>query len=142
MIKAIMESAPMGVAQLRNVARIATRTMGVNGAWQQRPRDLLADVCILLRISSLHLIEDYALVTERRLRVFEFEVPALLVQGEGFEKRVEDDVKVDTDQVIEILEIGAGDRIAGLVGEGHGVDEGRARALEEVHEQLLHWILA
>src|SRR5690349_11714277 len=142
MIKALVECPPTSVAQVRNVARVATRTMGIDGVWQQRPRNLLADVCIWLRVSSLHLIEDHALVTERRTRLFEFDGPAFLVQGVRLKERVEDDVKVDIDKVIEVLEIGAGDRITGLVRECHRVDEGRAGALEELHEQLLHWVLA
>src|SRR5262252_8596242 len=102
MIKALMKCAPVSVAQFRNVTRIAPRTMGVNRVWQQRPRDLLADVCILLRVSPLHLVEDHALVAERRMGAFELEMPAFLIQSVGLKQRVEHDVEVDIDEVVEV----------------------------------------
>jgi len=43
--------------------------------------------------------------------------------------RVEDRVEVDVDEVVEVGEVGGGDRVAGAVGVGERVQEGVQRAL-------------
>ena len=89
MIEAVMKFAPTSVAQFRDMARIATRAVGVNGVRQQRPCNLLADVGILQRVGALHLVKNYALVAQWRIGAVELEVPTFLVEGVGLEKRIE-----------------------------------------------------
>ncbi len=53
---------------------------------------------------------------------------------------MEDGVHIDPDQIHEILIIPAGNRIHGLVGVGHGVEEGFQGAFHQFHEGLLYRI--
>src|SRR5262249_10472800 len=56
--------------------------------------------------------------------------------------RMEHGVEVDVDQVVEILQVLARDRIAGLVRICHGVEEGIERALHQLHKRVLDRVLA
>ena len=58
------------------------------------------------------------------------------------DQRIKNRIKIDIDQVIEVSEILACDRIAGLVRKGHRIKEGVQRAFHELDEWFLHRILA
>ena len=51
-------------------------------------------------------------------------------------------VQVDIDQVVEVLYVLAGDRVAGLVRVGHRVEEGVERAFGQLDEGLFGRVLA
>jgi hypothetical protein len=69
-------------------------------------------------------------------------MPALLFEGVRADARVEHGVEIDIDQVVEILQILARDRVTGLVGIGECVEEGVERALHQLDERVLDGIFA
>ena len=64
-------------------------------------------------------------------------MPAFLPEDAFVDARKENRIEVDVDEVVEILSIGAGVGVAGLVGLGERIQERLKRALEELHERLL-----
>ena len=85
-------------------------------------------------VHALHFVEDHAFVAERARRAVGFDVPAFLLEAVLVDAGEEHGVEVDVDEVVEILKVGAGDRVAGLVREGEGVEEGLERPLEQFDE--------
>ena len=73
------------------------------------------------------------------LRQVQFVVPALLLKngGLGIDGRVEHRVQVHVHQVVQILLVGGGNGVDGLVGVGHGVEERLHGALDQIDEWLL-----
>ncbi len=63
--------------------------------------------------------------------------PALLAENGGGEAGEEDGVEVDIHQVIKVGGIATGDRVAGAVGIGEGVEIGLQRGFEEFFKGLL-----
>ena len=55
---------------------------------------------------------------------------------------MEDGVHIDVDEIVEVLQVGAGHGIAGLVREGESIEKGLQRALEEVHKGFLDRVFA
>ena len=66
-------------------------------------------------------------------------MPALLLKngGLGVDGRVEHRVQVHVHQVVQILLVGGGNGVDGLVGVGHGVEERLHGALDQVDKRLL-----
>ena len=66
-------------------------------------------------------------------------MPALLLKngGLGIDGRVEHRVQVHVHQVVQILLVGGGDGVDGLVGVGHGVEKRLHGALDQVDKRLL-----
>ena len=91
-------------------------------------------------VHALHLVVDHALVTERAVGAVGLDVPAFLLEAFFVDAGEEHGVKVDVHEVVEVLKVGAGDRIAGLVREGEGVQEGLERPLEQFDEGFLHGV--
>ena len=73
------------------------------------------------------------------LRQVQLVVPALLLKNGrlGVDSRVEHRVQVHVHQVVQILLVGGGNGVDGLVGVGHGVEECLHGALDQVDERLL-----
>ena len=100
---------------------------------------------------ALHLVEHHAVITQRALvqargaavavalRQVQFVVPALLLKngGLGIDGRVEHRVQVHVHQVVQVLLVGGGNGVDGLVGVGHGVEERLHGALDQVDKRLL-----
>ena len=93
-------------------------------------------------IDTFHLVEDNALVLPGPVRAVGLDMPSFLTEAVFRNEGMEDGVHIDVDEVVEILQIGAGHGIAGLVRESEGVEKGLQRALEEVHEGFLDRIFA
>ena len=72
-------------------------------------------------IDPFHLVEDNPFVFQRGVLFFDVIVPSLLLQNMGREPGIEDGIEVYVNEVIEILEILAGHRVAGLVGISKGI---------------------
>ena len=66
-------------------------------------------------------------------------MPAFLLKNGGFgiDGRVEHRVQVHVHQVVQILLVGGGNGVDGLVGVGHGVEERLHGALDQVDKRLL-----
>jgi len=73
------------------------------------------------RVGPLHLVEDTPFVDDRRVDGVELVMPALLREGVRREKRMEHRVEIDVDEIVEVLQVLAGDRVAGLIRKGEGV---------------------
>ncbi len=69
-------------------------------------------------------------------------MPSLLLERFPGDARMQHRVEVDVHQVVKILEIAAGHRIHGFIGEGHGVQKGLQTAFHELHERFLDGIFA
>ena len=69
-------------------------------------------------------------------------MPSFLLKDQGGKARIENRVQIDVDQVVEILDVLAGDRITGLVGVGEGIEKGIERAFYEFHERFFHRVFS
>mmetsp|Transcript_3635 Transcript_3635/g.10466 ORF Transcript_3635/g.10466 Transcript_3635/m.10466 type:complete len:230 (-) Transcript_3635:478-1167(-) len=98
---------------------------------------------VRLAIHPLHLIKHNSLENEVILGVLELVVPALLLKGLliAYALWVEDGVHVDVHEVVEVLQVAGGYRVAGAVGVGEGVQEGVEGALHKLHKRLLDGVL-
>ena len=101
---------------------------------------------------ALHLVEHHAVIAQRALaqaggaafaasalRQVQLVVPAFLLKngGLGVDGRVEHRVQVHVHQVVQVLLVGGGNGIDGLVGVGHGVEERLHGALDQIDKRLL-----
>ena len=127
--------------QVRDDRRIAARVQAVGGLREQGLLGVFVEQGVGRGIRALHLVEDHTFVGHVAVRGFELVVPALLLEGVLGQARVEDRVQVDVHEVVEVLHVGRGHGIAGLVRKGQGVQEGLERSLEQFHERLAHRVL-
>jgi hypothetical protein len=137
-----VEGGELLVGQIRDVGRIAARIDPVDGVREQRALRALHEETVGRGVDAFHLVEDDALVGQGVGHVLQFVMPALLLVGVAREERVEHGVKVHVDQVVEVLPVLAGHRVAGLVGVGEGVQERLQGALQQFDERLLGGIAA
>ena len=127
-----------------NCVRIAARLASVRRIRVERRHDAAAEQIIRRRERALHLVVDNAAVTERRTRIVQFVMPALLhehlriLTHRGVKYRVE----IDVHQILEIARIAARHRVHRLVRERHRVQERIERALHQLHKRLFERILA
>ena len=86
----------------------------------------------------LHLVVHHAAEMAIRLPV-----PALLLKNAalGHGQRAEHRVQVDVHQIAEVRLVGGGEGVHRLVREGHGVEEGRHAALDQLHKGRGHGVL-
>ena len=137
MIVAAVEIAEGLVGQVRDGFRVAAGVQAVEHVREDGLLALLGQHGIGGGIGALHLVVDHALVGPGALGVPGLHVPAFLTEDVLADAGMEDRVDVDVDEVVKVLQVGAGHGVAGLVREGEGVEEGLERALEQLHEGLL-----
>ncbi len=137
-----MEALEIGVAQIGDGLGVAARVHAIGVVGIERLLAELAEHRGGRGIGALHLVEHDALERERHLRAVGLVVPAFLPEGVLRDQREEHRVEIDVDEIVEVLEVLAGDRIGGLVRKGHGVEEGVHRALDQLDERLLDRIFA
>ena len=139
------------VGERGNRARVAAAFVRIGGVGIERGVDGIVQHAHGVGQRALHLVEHHAVITQRALvqargaavavalRQVQFVVPALLLKngGLGIDGRVEHRVQVHVHQVVQVLFVGGGNGVDGLVGVGHGVEERLHGALDQVHERLL-----
>jgi len=137
-----VEADELLVGQVRHHGRVAPRVEPVGRIGQQRALglDILGPVGRGPR--ALHLVEDYALVDQRLAGLIQLVVPALLLEVVRRQAREEHRVEVHIDQVVEVFQVLAGDRVDGLVGVGHRVQKGLKRALDQLDKRIFERIFA
>ena len=91
-------------------------------------------------INPLHFIEDHTLVAERPVDAVRLDVPAFLPKAVLRDAREKDRIEIHVDQIVEILKIGAGYGIAGLVRKSERVKKRLQRPFEQLDERFLHGI--
>ncbi len=133
----LVETLELLVGQVGDDGRVAAGVDAIGDVGESGLLAIAAEQVIGRRISALHLIEDDALEGQRRVDRFHLVMPPLLGQLLRRQQRVEDGVDVDVEQVVEVLQVGAGCRVDCLVGEGHGVDKRRQRAFHQFEERVL-----
>ena len=139
------------VGERGNRARVAAALVRIGGVGIERGVDGIVQHAHGVGQRALHLVEHHAVITQRALvqargaavavalRQVQFVVPALLLKngGLGIDGRVEHRVQVHVHQVVQILLVGGGNGVDGLVGVGHGVEERLHGALDQVDKRLL-----
>ena len=139
------------VGERGNRARVAAALVRIGGVGIERGVDGIVQHAHGIGQRALHLVEHHAVITQRALvqargaavavalRQVQFVVPALLLKngGLGIDGRVEHRVQVHVHQVVQILLVGGGNGVDGLVGVGHGVEERLHGALDQVDKRLL-----
>ena len=139
------------VGERGNRARVAAALVRIGGVGIERGVDGIVQHAHGIGQHALHLVEHHAVITQRALvqargaavavalRQVQFVVPALLLKngGLGIDGRVEHRVQVHVHQVVQILLVGGGNGVDGLVGVGHGVEERLHGALDQVDKRLL-----
>ncbi len=141
MVVRLVEGAELLIGQVGNDRRVAAAVHAVGVVGEEGAAAGAVEQVIGRGVSALHLVEDDALEGQRAVGRVQFVVPPLLGQLLRRHQRVEDGVGVDVEQVVEVLQIGAGCRIDRLVREGHGIDERRQRAFDHLEERVLQRIL-
>ena len=140
------------VGERRNRARVAAALVRIGGIGIERGVDGVVQHAHRVGQRALHLVEHHAVIAQRAhaqvlgvalaalaLRQVQLVVPALLLKngGLGVDGRVKHRVQVHVHQVVQILLVGGGDGVDGLVGVGHGVEERLHGALDQIDERLL-----
>ena len=140
------------VGERGNRARVATALVCIGGVGIERGVDGIVQHAHGVGQRTLHLVEHHAVIAQRALaqargaavdlgalRQVQLVVPALLLKngGLGIDGRVEHRVQVHVHQVVQILLVGGGNGVDGLVGVGHGVEERLHGALDQVDKRLL-----
>jgi len=127
------------LSQLRNSVRIAAGFKAVAVVVEQRLQCFVFQICVRRRIYALHFVINNAVVAQLAVEAVQIIMPALLTQGVFVlvEGRIEHSVQIYVHQVMEILIVAAGNGIHGLIREGHSVQKGVQRTLNEVYEGLL-----
>ena len=140
------------VGERRDCARVAAALVRIGGVGIERGVDGVVQHAHGVGQRALHLVEHHAVIAQRALvqargaavapgvlRQVQLVVPALLLKngGLGVDGRVAHRVQVHVHQVVQVLFVGGGNGVDGLVGVGHGVEERLHGALDQVHERLL-----
>ena len=142
------------VGERGNRARVTAALMRIGGVGIERGVNSIVQHAHGVGQCALHLIEHHAVIAQRALaqargaavalaldalRQVQLVVPALLLKngGLGIDGRVEHRVQVHVHQVVQILLVGGGNGVDGLVGVGHGVEERLHGALDQIDEWLL-----
>jgi len=142
MVVGIVEGLELLIGQVGHDHRVTTGVEAVRPVGQDVLLSVAAQQVIRRGVRALHLVEDDAPVGQRAIRRFQLVVPAFLLERLLADAGEEDRIQVDIDQVVEVLEVGAGDRVAGHVRVGHGVEKSVERAFEQLDERLLDRVLA
>ena len=134
-----MELLEFFLSQLRNSVRIAAGFKAVAVVREQSLHCFVFQICVRRRIYSLHFVINNAVVAQLAVEAVQIIMPALLTQGVSVlvEGRIEHSVQIYVHQVMEVLIVAAGNGIHGLIREGHSVQKGVQRTLDEVYEGLL-----
>ena len=142
------------VGERGNRARVATALVCIGGVGVERGVDGVVQHTHGVGQRTLHLVEHHAVIAQRALaqargaavalaldalRQVQLVVPALLLKngGLGIDGRVEHRVQVHVHQVVQILLVGGGNGVDGLVGVGHGVEKRLHGALDQIDKRLL-----
>jgi hypothetical protein len=94
------------------------------------------------RIGSFHFVVDNTLINDGLFLSLQIQVPPFLLKNVWRQTGIEDRIKVDIDEIIEILEVQAGNGVTGLVGIREGVEKGFQGALEKLYEGLFDRIFS
>ena len=145
------------VGERGNRARVAAALVRIGGIGVERGVDGVVQHAHRIGQRALHLVEHHAVIAQRaRTQVLgagvigvplaalalwqvQLVVPALLLKNGrlGVNGRVEHRVQVHVHQVVQVLLVGGGNGVDGLVGVGHGVEERLHGALDQIDERLL-----
>ena len=142
------------VGERGNRARVAAAFVRIGGVGIERGVDGIVQYAHGVGQRALHLVEHHAVIAQRALaqareavtalaldalRQVQLVVPALLLKNGGFgiDGRVEHRVQIHVHQVVQILLVGGGNGVDGLVGVGHGVEERLHGTLDQVDKRLL-----
>ncbi len=141
MVIGLVEGAELLIGQIGDGRRVAAAIDAIGIVGEEGAAAGAVEKVVGRGVGALHLVEDDALERQRAVGAIQFIMPPLLGQLLRRHQRLEDGVGVDVEQVIEVLQVGAGRRVDRLVGEGHGVDECRQRAFNHLEERVLQWVL-
>jgi len=128
-------------AQIRDLRRFAARVVAIGGGRVKGGRQAPAEQRRRVGHGAFHLVVDHPFIFERRVGIFrigEFQTMPFLAEIPFAEQGKEDGIKVDGEQIEEILAILAGEWIEGPVAGGHGIHEGVEAALEHREEWIAH----
>ena len=140
-VAGLVELAELFPGQVGDLPRVAAGIVAVDGIREKRLLRFAAQQAVRRGPGALHFVEDHALEDQIAV-VVGLVAPAFLGQHARRNARVKNGVEIDVDQVVEVLQVLAGDGVGGLVGVGHGVEEGVERAARQLDEGVLDRVLA
>ena len=129
-------------SELDDVLRVAARIQSVGVVGKERLLGVFGEHIVRRRVGAFHFIEDHALVDEGPFRIVQFQVPPFLLKDEWGNAGIEDRIEVDIDEIVEVLDVLTGYRVAGLVGIGEGIEKGLEGALQEFDEGFFDRVFA
>ena len=115
MIVALVEILEHRIGQVGDVGRVAAAVNAVDRIGQQGVLHGLVQNPVRRGVRAFHFIEHHALIGQLAVQAVQLVMPALLLEGVRPDQRVKRRVQVHIDQVVEILGVLAGHRVAGLV---------------------------
>ena len=127
------------LCQVGNVVRIAARFNAIGRIGEEVFHDVSFELRVRRRKDAFHFIIDDTAVNEVAVGRIEMVMPTFLHQDLFVLQHIreKDGIQVDIHQIFEVGRITAGDGIHGLIGEGHGVEEGIERAFDQFDEGFL-----
>jgi hypothetical protein len=131
------ESLELLEAQVRDLQGIPSRVKAIRRVRKQGLLGILCKKIVRRGPGPLHFIEHNPFVRQRSARSFKFKVPALLLEDVRVEAGVKDRIEINIDEVVEILYVLTGYRVARLVRVGHGIEKGLERTFQKLHKGLL-----
>ena len=141
MVKCVVEVLQLLIGQVGNVVWIAAGIDAIGGIGEQRLLDILVEHVIWRTVRALHLVVDHALVGQRLRGVFEFVMPAFLLEVMAGDARVEHGIEIHIDQIIKVLRVLRCHRVAGFIGIGKGIQKRLERTLDQLDKRVFQRVL-
>mmetsp|Transcript_27673 Transcript_27673/g.44531 ORF Transcript_27673/g.44531 Transcript_27673/m.44531 type:complete len:230 (+) Transcript_27673:2358-3047(+) len=142
MVKLLMEPFEILPRELGNHSRVPPRVHSVSVVRKERLLARAAMDGIRRGVHTLHLIKHHTLVSEGLGLILNIVMPALLLERPWRQSWVQHRVEINIDQIVEVFQVLAGNRVAGTIRIGEGVEESVHRALEKLDEWLFDRIFA
>ena len=139
MIVGLMEIQEFFISQIRNVIRISAGFTSIGGVRKQRIHYFSLQNFIRRGKSSFHLIINNTIIHKRSFRFFQMVAPALLAENflSFINIGIKHSIQIYMHQILKILVITAGHRIACLIRIGHSIQESIQRSFHQFHKGIL-----
>ena len=126
------------IGQIRNIIRVTTGLTAIGDIREQRIHNISFKHIVRRRKCALHLIINDTIIGQRAFRFFQMIAPSFLTEDLFFliNVRIEYSIQINMHQVLEILIVAAGNRIAGFVRISHRIQKGIQRALDQFYKWI------
>ena len=127
------------IGKIRNIFRITAWFTSISGIREKVIHNLPFQNFIRWGESTFHLIIYNTVIFQRSFLLFQMIVPAFLTENlfSFIDIRIKYRIQINMHQILKILIIAAGYRIAGFIRISHGIQERIQRTLYQFYERIL-----